>query len=122
MVFDDMKKCKALDRVLVMQQMRDKGIMERLEGPIAVKVVFYMGGAATRTTAKYDGLPKPKKPDIDNMAKYYLDVMNDLVYVDDRMITELWCEKLYSVKPKVEIIISKIEQDRKKPGPIKCQP
>jgi len=67
-----------------------------------------MGGAAKRGTERLNAKPKTTKPDIDNMAKYYLDVMNDLVYDDDRFVTELWCEKLYSVKPKVEIYITPI--------------
>jgi len=48
---------------------------------------------------------RPKKPDIDNIAKYYLDAMNDVVYFDDAQIIALNIVKKYSDEPSVNIIL-----------------
>lgn len=45
------------------------------------------------------------KPDIDNLAKYYLDCMNGLLFQDDKQIISLKCLKKYSNKPRVVIDI-----------------
>jgi Holliday junction resolvase RusA-like endonuclease len=45
------------------------------------------------------------KPDIDNLLKFYLDVMNEIVYEDDRQITYASVKKYYNHKPRIEIII-----------------
>ena len=50
-----------------------------------------------------NGKYRPKKPDIDNIAKYYLDAMNDIVYFDDAQIIALNIVKMYSEEPSVEI-------------------
>lgn len=46
-----------------------------------------------------------KKPDIDNMAKYYLDCMNQIFYKDDCQITSLHAIKIYSENPRTEIYL-----------------
>lgn len=43
------------------------------------------------------------KPDWDNLAKTYCDMMSDLVIRDDRLIIEGSLQKYYSVKPRIEI-------------------
>lgn len=112
--YDAMSDKKALDRTMVMSQMRDAGLMHLLEEPIAVEMKFHLGGATTRSTARLNGKPKPNKPDIDNMAKYYLDIMTDLVFKDDRFVTTLHCEKVYSDKKKVEVIVTPLGHVLKK--------
>ncbi|SRR6266851_641834 len=46
-----------------------------------------------------------KKPDIDNLAKFYLDCGNDVLWEDDYVITNLYARKLYSETPQTEIFI-----------------
>lgn len=43
------------------------------------------------------------KPDWDNLAKTYCDMMSSLVIQDDRLIIEGSLKKYYSVKPRIEI-------------------
>jgi|GEM_PF-1465512 len=105
-VYNSQKMEMGLDRIEVMQQMRSHGHLQRLREPISVSMRFHMGGANKVQTRRLNGRGKPNKPDIDNLAKYYLDVLNELVYDDDRFITELWCEKIFSDKPKVEIWVN----------------
>lgn len=107
-IYNGQAKEMGLDRSEIMRQMRDHGNLQRLREPLSVSLRFHMGGAAKSNLKSYIGRPRMTKPDLDNMAKYYLDVMNDLVYEDDRFISELWCEKVFSEKKKVEIYVSPI--------------
>lgn len=45
------------------------------------------------------------RPDTDNYLKYYADTMNGIVYDDDKRLASIYCCKIYSVKPFVEIEI-----------------
>jgi Holliday junction resolvase RusA-like endonuclease len=49
------------------------------------------------------------KPDCDNIAKFYLDVLNGIAYDDDRQVSCLWCRKIYSDNPRVEIQILSVD-------------
>lgn len=44
-----------------------------------------------------------KKPDIDNAGKFYLDVMNGLIFRDDRQVYELGLEKGFAREPQTII-------------------
>ena len=109
-VYDSQTKEKKVDRSEIMKQMKELGCIRRFREPIEIQISFHMGGATKKKDLLKVGTPKATMPDIDNLAKYYLDVMNDLVYDDDRFVSALWCEKLYSVKPKVVIIISTMDK------------
>lgn len=45
------------------------------------------------------------KPDVDNLSKTYLDVLNGIAYHDDRQVIALNCRKCYSVEPMTVIEI-----------------
>ena len=45
------------------------------------------------------------KPDIDNLIKFYLDCANGILFPDDRMVTVIHAEKVYSTTPKTVIEI-----------------
>jgi Holliday junction resolvase RusA-like endonuclease len=47
-------------------------------------------------------------PDIDNCCKYYLDSMQNVIYLNDNQIIELSAKKLYSVQPSVNIVIFEV--------------
>ena len=48
------------------------------------------------------------KPDCDNLAKFYMDCMNNLVYRDDSQICDLRVKKVYSMVPSTLIRIRPI--------------
>lgn len=50
-----------------------------------------------------------KRPDIDNIVKFYQDVLEGVCYDKDETIAELNATKLYSFNPRVEITIQKME-------------
>jgi Holliday junction resolvase RusA-like endonuclease len=59
-----------------------------------------------RREACLSGLEKPcKKPDIDNIAKTYLDAMNGIIFVDDTQVIDLHVKKLYSVVAGVDVMV-----------------
>lgn len=110
--YDRQKQEKKLTRCLIMKEMADKRILRRLHDEIAVRMVFHTPIPKSWSQKRQKsvlGKPDGRRPDLDNYAKFYCDVMNELVYQDDNMITELWCEKKYSDKPKVEILITEIK-------------
>ena len=50
------------------------------------------------------GAYKMTKPDADNIAKFYLDCMNGLVYEDDNQVAMLSVKKVYAENAFIEII------------------
>jgi Holliday junction resolvase RusA-like endonuclease len=46
-----------------------------------------------------------KKPDIDNIAKTYLDAMNGVIFVDDTQVIDLHVKKVYAEKAGVDVMV-----------------
>lgn len=107
-VYDGQKKEKNETRKEVMVQIAQQGLKSRLCGPISVSATFHMGGAAKAKSKPNDGDPHIVKPDIDNLLKYYFDVMNELVYTDDKQIVHLESTKVYSGIQKTVIELKEI--------------
>lgn len=77
-----------------------------LDGPLALKCVFYM--------------PRPKsapkrrewndrRPDIDNLFKSVADALKGLVFVEDARIARAEVEKRYGEPPRVEVEVWELE-------------
>ncbi|MDX1532822.1 MAG: RusA family crossover junction endodeoxyribonuclease [Nitrosopumilaceae archaeon] len=105
--YDMQSKDKEKDRMLLYSQMRDKAILRCQISMIAIHFRFRM--------PKPKSMPKKrlktfhdKKPDLDNMIKYYLDIMNGIVYDDDKLVVKLSADKIYDENPRVEIDIESI--------------
>jgi Holliday junction resolvase RusA-like endonuclease len=63
-----------------------------------------------RTEACLSGLEQPcKKPDIDNIAKTYLDGMNGVVFLDDTQVVDLHVKKVYSAVPGVNVMVMEVK-------------
>ena len=63
-----------------------------------------------RREACLSGVEMPcKKPDIDNIAKTYLDAMNGVIFVDDTQVIDLHVKKLYSEKAGVDVMVTEAE-------------
>ena len=58
-----------------------------------------------RKEACLNGLEFPKKPDIDNVAKLYLDAMNGIVYKDDVQVVKLRVSKRYNTDSGVDVLV-----------------
>jgi Holliday junction resolvase RusA-like endonuclease len=86
------------------------GATEPLETPVSVFCYITQGIPAStpkkRLQAFLDGSERPtKKPDLDNVAKAFLDAMNGIVYLDDKQVVTLHCTKVYGTVPSVNILV-----------------
>ena len=86
------------------------GSQKPLETPVSVylyiRVSIPQSYSKNRKTACLDGSERPaKKPDIDNVAKAFLDAMNGTVYLDDTQVVELNIKKVYSAVAGVDVAI-----------------
>lgn len=61
-----------------------------------------------KKTLVLDGKYRPKKPDVDNIAKFYLDSLNGIAYNDDSQIIDLQVIKKYSILPLTTITIQEV--------------
>lgn len=91
--------------------MRDKA--KFLEA-ISVDISFYRPVLKSFSKAKIEraeqGLELPiTRPDVDNYVKATLDALNGIVWSDDNLIVDLSAHKRFSVRPRIEVRIKKIE-------------
>ena len=74
-----------------------------LKGPVDMKMIFVM--PIPKSWPKYrvkeiEGgkkIPHEKKPDLENLVKFVPDVMNGLVFKDDRQIAHIDAGKYYGI-------------------------
>lgn len=90
-------------------------VIKKLEGPLEIEINFYFevpkSYSKKRAKACLNGDEEhTKKPDIDNLVKFYLDCMNDLVFKDDAQVVKLVARKIYAETPSVEITINDINR------------
>jgi Holliday junction resolvase RusA-like endonuclease len=86
------------------------GATEPLKTPVTVflyvRLPIPQSYPKKRREACLSGVEKPcKKPDIDNIAKTYLDAMNGVIFVDDTQVIDLHVKKLYSEKAGVDVMV-----------------
>ena len=81
-----------------------------LETPVTVAIYITVpiptSYSKKRTEACLNGSERPiKKPDIDNIAKCFLDAMNEIVYLDDTQVLTLHVTKVYGTVGMVEVMV-----------------
>jgi Holliday junction resolvase RusA-like endonuclease len=86
------------------------GSNELLETPVTVAIYITVpipqSYSKKRTEACLSGSERPiKKPDIDNVAKCFLDAMNEIVYKDDTQVLNLHIKKVYGTIGMVEVLV-----------------
>ena len=94
--------------------MEAMGSTDPLEAPVSVFLYVRHpippSYSKKRTEACLSGLEKPcKKPDIDNIAKTYLDGMYGVVFVDDTQVVDLHVKKVYSAVAGVNVMVMEVE-------------
>ncbi len=108
MQYDPQKNAKMHAKFEFAKQMRinEYAIIE--DGPIELSIRNFVKIPTSWSPKKkhtFEGLPCPSRPDIDNYAKFYFDVLNGIAYHDDKQITRCILEKVYSAIPRVEIFL-----------------
>lgn len=109
-VINDQETEESLFLFHVMQQWKGDPIKDKT---IAIHLKYFMKRPKSHYgTGKNAGKLKKsapvnhfKKPDIDNLVKFTLDVLNGHVYHDDSLINYICAEKRYSEKPRTEIVL-----------------
>ena len=85
------------------------GPAEALETPVAVYIYANYAIPASyskkRKEACLNRSERPKKPDLDNSAKAYLDAMNGIVYLDDVQVVSLHVTKRYDTIASVHVCV-----------------
>ena len=104
------QKTKTYEDEIRMMTKAAMGSSQPLDTPVTVAIYIRVGIPASYSKQKrkdaLEGILKPtKKPDIDNIAKCFLDGMNDIVYLDDKQVVNLHITKVYAETPAVEVMV-----------------
>lgn len=104
------KKTKDYETVIKEAAKKAMGSNELLETPVTVAIYITVpvpqSYSKKRTEACLKDIERPiKKPDIDNIAKCFLDAMNDIVYKDDTQVLTLHVTKVYGTVGMVEVMV-----------------
>ena len=85
------------------------GPTEPLETPVAAYIYINHAIPASyskkRKEACLNRFERPKKPDLDNVAKSFLDAMNGIVYKDDVQVVSLHVTKRYDTIASVHVCV-----------------
>ena len=107
---------KAYKRALAYKVMAQKP--ECIEkGTVAIEIRFFIYPPAyilkvkkNRQALENETMFVNKKPDLDNYFKAVTDAVNGILYKDDGQISLIKTYKVYSLKPRTEIIIAEMKQ------------
>jgi len=86
---------------LVKSQMQEKKIT-KIATPIILKAEFNMTIPKSLSNKKRLSLidqPHTKKKDVDNLCKFLMDSLNNILWEDDSLIWNLQAKKIYSTTP-----------------------
>lgn len=101
-------------------QIRSQYRDEPITAPVSIDVIFHMpipkGTSKVKERAMINGAIRHiKRPDCDNLLKFLLDVLNDVVIKDDAQVDDIHVRKIYSSKPGTYVRIMPIENQCKEP-------
>ena len=106
------------DKDAIRESIRSKAPRKPFEGSVYLTLNFYTKRPLQHFIGKKrenklrPGVPRWKvsRPDIDNLVKFIMDVLDDFI-LDDSQICKLITTKKYSVNPKTIIEIGELEHD-----------
>ncbi len=103
------KKTSDYEGMIADKAMVAMGPVTPLETPVAVYIYINHAIPASyskkRKEACLNRFERPKKPDLDNVAKAYLDAMNGIVYKDDVQVVSLHVTKRYDTIASVHVCV-----------------
>jgi Holliday junction resolvase RusA-like endonuclease len=112
--YDPSKK----DLEMIRWQVRPFAPKEPLEGPIDLRMVFYLPIPKSTSKARADQMKRRimlpvVKPDVDNLAYLVTNALKTIVYRDDSQICEQHIYKVYDDIPRTEITVKTIQTAEK---------
>jgi Holliday junction resolvase RusA-like endonuclease len=103
------KKTVDYESLIASKASQAMGSSKPLETPVAIFIWISHAIPASyskkRKEACLNGLDWPKKPDLDNVAKVFLDAMNGIVYKDDVQVVKLRVSKRYDIEAHVDVLV-----------------
>ena len=104
------QKTKSYEDEIRMFAKAAMGSSKPLETPVALYLYIRKGIPASYTKKRRNdclsGINKPTvTPDLDNCLKVFMDAMNGIVYLDDKQIVSINCEKVYSEISGVDVLV-----------------
>jgi Holliday junction resolvase RusA-like endonuclease len=103
------KKTVDYETIIASKASQAMGSSEPLQTPVAIFIWISHAIPASyskkRKEACLNGLDWPKKPDLDNVAKVFLDAMNGIVYKDDVQVVKLRVSKRYDIDSRVDVLV-----------------
>lgn len=99
---------KELKQQAILSLIVDYGTFVPIKEPIRVLMKFFMpipDSLSKPKKAALDGQDHIKKPDLTNLAKFYEDAFNEVLWADDALIYEMRLQKSYDTTPRTEILI-----------------
>jgi len=102
---------KAKDKEKLLKYIQSNYKITKIENMIEARIIANFGIPKSYSNKKTETLHdqyRPKKPDVDNIAKFYLDTLNGVAYDDDSQIVYLEVSKHYSKFPSVTIILCEV--------------
>jgi Holliday junction resolvase RusA-like endonuclease len=103
------KKTVDYETIIASKASQAMGSSEPLQTPVAIFIWISHAIPASyskkRREACLNGLDWPKKPDLDNVAKVFLDAMNGIVYKDDVQVVKLRVSKRYDTDSGVDVLV-----------------
>jgi Holliday junction resolvase RusA-like endonuclease len=103
------KKTVDYESLIASKASQAMGSSEPLQTPVAIFIWIRHAIPASyskkRKEACLNGLDWPKKPDLDNVAKVFLDAMNGIVYKDDVQVVKLRVSKRYDTDSGVDVLV-----------------
>lgn len=84
---------------------REKYSPQLEKRPLRVYMHFYYAYPKSMSMKKRPIAQKTTRPDVDNLAKYIMDMANGVLWEDDAQIIDLNCRKIYGDVSQTEITI-----------------
>lgn len=91
--------------VLIRLEMGKRPCIE--EGPVAVTIEAYF--RRPKSLGPGEAIPRPAKPDADNVAKCVLDAAQGRCFRDDAQVTQLTVHKFYAAEGQEPMVRFKVE-------------
>jgi Holliday junction resolvase RusA-like endonuclease len=104
--YDKQSKEKAKTRLEIISQWPH----EPIAGPVGLFLTFYTPIPTSWSKKRQrEAVWDTTRPDVDNYDKFYLDLMNEIVFKDDNQVVQIFSQKVYSTDPKTEILIRQVQ-------------
>lgn len=81
------------------------------DSPVVLEVVFHMAipkSISPKRAQLLVGDFHSFKPDLSNLIKFVEDTFNELLYTDDSKIVIITASKVYSTRPRTEVLVRKL--------------